>query len=145
MTIKERIADCINKNRRFSVMANFYTFLDALVYDISDPDALHMLCKFNTSAFVNVEPTFGNIQTGTGLQEIIIPYNQIVAVTCLDVSDDLMDKFRERFPQEYERWKNASHVEGVSWDAYGNVKGTGYKPKPVDPAIRVTKEDGVIL
>ena len=144
MTIKDRIADCINNNRRFSVMANFYTFLDALVYDICDPDALHMICKFNTSAMVNVEPTFGSLQTGTGLQEIIIPYNQIVAVTCLDVSNSLMNKFQERFPQEYEKWQNANHVEGVSWDAAGNIRGTGYTKPPVDPAVKIS-EEGVVL
>ena len=51
MTIKETIADCVANNRKFSVMTNMYTFLDAIVYDIdSDPDAVHILCKFNTAA-----------------------------------------------------------------------------------------------
>ena len=145
MTIKDRIIDCVNKKRKFSVMANFYVFNDALAYDISDPDAIHILCKFNTSAFVTAEPTFGSIQSGTGLQEVIIPYNQVVAVTCLDVSDDLLNKFQQEHPADFERWKNAHHVEGISWDAAGNIKGTGYKPQPVDPAIKTTKEDGVNL
>ena len=103
MTIKEQVADCIAKNRRFSISADQYTFLDALVYDISNPDAVRLLCKFNTSPMTTVDPEMGNKQTLTGLQEIIIPYDKINFITCLDVSEDLMNKYRERFPQYYER------------------------------------------
>lgn len=144
MTIKEQVADCVAKNRRFSITADMYTFLDALVYDISDPDAVHLLCKFNTSPMTVVEPEMGNKQTLTGLQEIIIPYDKINFITCLDVSEDLMNKYRERFPQDYERRMKLNHVEGVSWNNQIVVKGTDYKKPPVDPAIKVS-EEGVIL
>ena len=144
MTIKERIADCIEKNRRFSVTADMYTFLDALAYDITDPDAVHLLCKFNTSPMTTVDPEMGNKQTLTGLQEIIIPYDKINFITCLDVSEDLMNKYKERFPQDYERRMKLNHVEGVSWNNQIITEGTGYKKPPVDPAIKVS-EEGVIL
>ena len=144
MTIKEQIADCISKNRRFSVTTDQYTFLDALVYDISDPDAVHLLCKFNTSPMTALDPEMGNKQTLTGLQEIIIPYDKINFITCLDVSEDLMNKYKERFPQDYERRMKLNHVEGVSWDNQIITKGTGYKKPPVDPAVKVS-EEGVVL
>ena len=144
MTIKERIADCIEKNRRFSVTADMYTFLDALAYDISDPDAVHLLCKFNTSPMTTVDPEMGNKQTLTGLQEIIIPYDKINFITCLDVSEDLMNKYKERFPQDYERRMKLNHVEGVSWNNQVVINGTGYKKPPVDPAVKVS-EEGVVL
>ena len=144
MTIKEQIADCIAKNRRFSVTADQYTFLDALVYDISDPDAVHLLCKFNTSPMTALDPEMGNKQTLTGLQEIIIPYDKINFITCLDVSEDLMNKYKERFPQDYERRMKLNHVEGVSWDNQIITEGTGYKKPPVDPAVKVS-EEGVVL
>jgi len=114
MDIKAVIKDCYDKKRKFSIMANFYVFNDALAYDVSDPDCVHVLCKFNTSAFVALEPTFGTKVTGTGLQEVIIPYNQVVAVTCLDVSESLLEKFKTENPKAYEYWKNANHVEGVN-------------------------------
>lgn len=144
MTIKEQVADCVAKNRRFSITADMYTFLDALVYDISDPDAVHLLCKFNTSPMTVVEPEMGDKQTLTGLQEIIIPYDKINFITCLDVSEDLMNKYRERFPQDYERRMKLNHVEGVSWNNQIVTEGTGYKKPPVDPAIKVS-EEGVVL
>ena len=144
MTIKEQIADCVAKNRRFSVTADQYTFLDALVYDISDPDAVHLLCKFNTSPMTALDPEMGNKQTLTGLQEIIIPYDKINFITCLDVSEDLMNKYKERFPQDYERRMKLNHVEGVSWDNQIITEGTGYKKPPVDPAVKVS-EEGVVL
>ena len=144
MTIKEQIADCVSKNRRFSVTADQYTFLDALVYDISDPDAVRLLCKFNTSPMTTVDPEMGNKQTLTGLQEIIIPYDKINFITCLDVSEDLMNKYKERFPQDYERRMKLNHVEGVSWDNQIITEGTGYKKPPVDPAVKVS-EEGVVL
>ena len=155
MTIKETIADCVAKKRKFSVMTNMYTFLDAIVYDIdSDPDAVHILCKFNTSALTDVEPTFGSIQHSSGLQEVIVPYNQIAAVTCLDVSETLLQKFEETYPAFYEQWKNANKVEGVSWDSATAVKTTKSKavqeyeaahPKTLYKAIATGVEDGVIL
>ena len=123
MSIKETIADCVANNRKFSVMTNMYVFLDAIVYDIdSDPDAVHILCKFNTAAMTDVEPTFGTIQHSTGLQEVIVPYNQISAVTCLDVSETLLNKFEEKYPKFFEQWKNGNKVEGVSWDSSTSVK-----------------------
>ena len=155
MTIKETIADCVANNRKFSVMTNMYTFLDAIVYDIeSDEDAVHILCKFNTSAMTNVEPTFGTIQHSTGLQEVIVPYNQIAAVTCLDVSDTLLQKFQETYPEYYEMWANGNKVEGVSWDASTSVPITKSKavrdyetahPKEAYKAIATGVEDGVNL
>lgn len=144
MTIKEQIADCIAKNRRFSVAADQYTFMDALAYDISDPDAVHLLCKFNTSPMTALDPEMGNKQTLTGLQEIIIPYDKINFITCLDVSENLMNKYKERFPQDYERRMKLNHVEGVSWDNQIITEGTGYKKPPVDPAVKVS-EEGVVL
>ena len=144
MTIKEQVADCIAKNRRFSVTADMYTFLDALAYDISDPDAVHLLCKFNTSPMITLDPEMGNKQTLTGLQEIIIPYDKINFITCLDISEDLMNKYKERFPDDYERRLKLNHVEGVSWNNQVVIKGTGYKKPPVDPAVKVS-EEGVIL
>lgn len=144
MTIKEQVADCIAKNRRFSITADQYTFLDALVYDISDPDAVRLLCKFNTSPMTVVEPEMGNKQTLTGLQEIIVPYDKINFITCLDVSEDLMEKYKERFPDDYERRLKLNHVEGVSWINRINIKGTDYKKPPVDPAVKVS-EEGVVL
>lgn len=144
MTIKEQVADCIAKNRRFSVTADQYTFLDALAYDISDPDAVHLLCKFNTSPMTALDPEMGNKQTLTGLQEIIIPYDKINFITCLDVSEDLMNKYKERFPDDYERRLKLNHVEGVSWNNQVIIKGTGYKKPPVDPAVKVS-EEGVVL
>ena len=144
MTIKEQVADCIAKNRRFSVTADMYTFLDALAYDISDPDAVHLLCKFNTSPMTTVDPEMGNKQTLTGLQEIIIPYDKINFITCLDVSEDLMNKYKERFPDDYERRLKLNHVEGVSWNNQVVINGTGYKKPPVDPAVKVS-EEGVVL
>ena len=144
MTIKEQVADCIAKNRRFSVTADMYTFLDALAYDITDPDAVHLLCKFNTSPMTTVDPEMGNKQTLTGLQEIIIPYDKINFITCLDVSEDLMNKYKERFPQDYERRMKLNHVEGVSWNNQVVINGTGYKKPPVDPAVKVS-EEGVVL
>lgn len=144
MTIKEQVADCIAKNRRFSVTADMYTFLDALAYDISDPDAVHLLCKFNTSPMTTLDPEMGNKQTLTGLQEIIIPYDKINFITCLDVSEDLMNKYKERFPDDYERRLKLNHVEGVSWNNQVVIKGTGYKKPPVDPAVKVS-EEGVVL
>ncbi len=144
MTIKEQVADCIAKNRRFSVTADMYTFLDALAYDISDPDAVHLLCKFNTSPMTTLDPEMGNKQTLTGLQEIIIPYDKINFITCLDVSEDLMNKYKERFPDDYERRLKLNHVEGVSWNNQVVIEGTGYKKPPVDPAVKVS-EEGVVL
>ena len=144
MTIKEQVADCIAKNRRFSVTADMYTFLDALAYDISDPDAVHLLCKFNTSPMTTLDPEMGNKQTLTGLQEIIIPYDKINFITCLDVSEDLMNKYKERFPDDYERRLKLNHVEGVSWNNQVIIEGTGYKKPPVDPAVKVS-EEGVVL
>ena len=144
MTIKEQVADCIAKNRRFSVTADQYTFLDALAYDISDPDAVHLLCKFNTSPMTTLDPEMGNKQTLTGLQEIIIPYDKINFITCLDVSEDLMNKYKERFPDDYERRLKLNHVEGVSWNNQVVINGTGYKKPPVDPAVKVS-EEGVVL
>ena len=144
MTIKQQVADCIAKGRRFSVTADMYTFLDALAYDISDPDAIHLLCKFNTSPMTVVDPEMGDKQTLTGLQEIIIPYDKINFITCLDVSEELMNKYRERFPQDYERRMNLNHVEGVSWNNQIITEGTGYKKPPVDPAVKVS-EEGVVL
>ena len=144
MTIKEQVADCIAKNRRFSVTADMYTFLDALAYDISDPDAVHLLCKFNTSPMTTLDPEMGNKQTLTGLQEIIIPYDKINFITCLDVSEDLMNKYKERFPDDYERRLKLNHVEGVSWNNQVVINGTGYKKPPVDPAVKVS-EEGVVL
>ena len=155
MTIKDRIIDCVAKKRKFSIMTNMYTFLDAIVYDVeSDPDAVHILCKFNTSAMTDVEPTFGTIQHSTGLQEVIVPYGQIAAVTCLDVSEDLLQKFEETYPAFYEKWKNGNKVEGVSWDASMAVKTEKSKmvqayeeahPKQEYKAIRTSVEDGVNL
>lgn len=144
MTIKEQVADCIAKNRRFSVTADMYTFLDALAYDISDPDAVHLLCKFNTSPMTTLDPEMGDKQTLTGLQEIIIPYDKINFITCLDVSEDLMNKYKERFPDDYERRLKLNHVEGVSWNNQVVIEGTGYKKPPVDPAVKVS-EEGVVL
>ena len=144
MTIKEQVADCIAKNRRFSVTADMYTFLDALAYDISDPDAVHLLCKFNTSPMTTLDPEMGNKQTLTGLQEIIIPYDKINFITCLDVSENLMNKYKERFPDDYERRLKLNHVEGVSWNNQVVIEGTGYKKPPVDPAVKVS-EEGVVL
>ena len=144
MTIKEQVADCIAKNRRFSVTADMYTFLDALAYDISDPDAVHLLCKFNTSPMTTLDPEMGNKQTLTGLQEIIIPYDKINFITCLDVSENLMNKYKERFPNDYERRLKLNHVEGVSWNNQVVIKGTEYKKPPVDPAVKVS-EEGVVL
>ena len=113
MTIKDRVIDCVAKKRKFSIMTNMYTFLDAIVYDVeSDPDAVHILCKFNTSAMTDVEPTFGTIQHSTGLQEVIIPYSMIWAVEVLDTNENLLELFRTKYPKQYENWSKANHVEG---------------------------------
>lgn len=145
MTVKELIAKCIADHRRFAIMVDSYSYHDGLAYDIdTDPDAVHVLCKYNNSALINVEPTFGDMQTGTGLQEVIIPYDKINAVNCLDVSQTLLDKFENQNPIEFNKWKNGNRVEGVSWDNALSLKGTGYVKPPVDPAIKV-KEEGVIL
>ena len=61
-----------------------------------------------------LDPEMCNKQTLTGLQEIIIPYDKINFITCLDVSKDLMNKYKERFPQDYDRRMKLNHVEGVS-------------------------------
>ncbi len=145
MTIKEKIQECIDNNRRFSIMVDMYSYQDALVYDTSDPDCIRMLCKYNNTALINVEPTFGNVQTGTGLQEVIIPYDKINAINCLDVSEDLLTKFETKYPELYKVYKNSNKVEGVSWDKAGRVAGTGYQKPPVEPAVKVSLEEGVNL
>ena len=144
MNIKQIIADCVQNHRRFAIMVDMYSYHDGLAYDLSDPDAVHMLCKYNNTALIKVEPTFGDIQTGTGLQEVIIPYDRINSVNCLDVSKTLLDKFEEEYPAEFNKWKYGNRVEGVSWDSAGNVRGTGYVKPPVDPAVKVS-EEGVVI
>lgn len=121
MTIREQIIDLVKNNKRIIVNTDMYCYLDWLAIDTDDPDTLTLLTKFNTSALIKVDPTFGTLQTGTGLQEVIIPYNQIYMVEALDASSIILKKFKERFPQEYERWQNASHVEGVT--VIGEVPG----------------------
>jgi hypothetical protein len=121
MTIREQIIDLVKNNKRIIVNTDMYCYLDWLVIDTDDSDTLTLLTKFNTSALIKVDPTFGTLQTGTGLQEVIIPYNQIYMVEALDASSIILKKFKERFPQEYERWQNANHVEGVT--VIGEVPG----------------------
>ena len=114
MTVKERIADLIANKRRFSVMTNMYMILDALVYDIdTDPDAIIVLCKFNTSALTKNEPTFGSPIANTGLQEIYIPYNQITGISIFDVDQKLLDDFKTKYPHLYDVYSNGNKVEGV--------------------------------
>lgn len=116
MTIKEVIADMDKNKRRFTIMANFYTFLDILTYDLSDPDNFRMLCKFNTDPIPIVQATFGTPQHPNGLQEIIVPYSQIVAVIALDASQDLLDKFKKDYPAAYDWWSKVNYVEGVGFN-----------------------------
>lgn len=152
MTIREKILELEKQKRRFAVMANFYTFLDMLAYDTKDPDNFRMICKFNTNAHTILEPTFGTPQHGTGLQEIIIPYNQVTAVVVMDVSEDLLNKFKKEMPEAYDWWSKVNYVEGVDFE--GGVMPEIAKSKAVQEyekthkefkPIKTSNEDGVEL
>ena len=113
MDIRQQIIDLVSNKKKVIISADAYYFMDWLAIDTSDKDTVRLLVKFNTSAFVVAEPTFGSIQSGTGLQEVIIPYNQIHSVEALDASSTLLNEFKNKYPKAYEKWKNAHHVEGV--------------------------------
>ncbi|MGL4950081.1 MAG: hypothetical protein ACRC5M_06835 [Anaeroplasmataceae bacterium] len=115
MTIKEKIVDCVKNNRKFSIMINSYVFNDGFCYDVtSDPDMVRFIAKFNISSMTRNEPTFGSAFMNTGIQEIVIPYNQIECITILDVSPDLLAKFKEKYPEAYAALENSNKMDVVN-------------------------------
>ena len=111
--IRSKIRELNNNPKNKLVIAtDIYYFLDNIIIDDSDDDTVHILCKFNTAAMTDVEPTFGTIQHSTGLQEVIIPYEMIHSILLLNPNESLLEQFRTKYPSHYNKWKNGNKVEG---------------------------------
>ena len=111
--IRSKIRDLVSDgNHKLVLVSDIYVYLDGIIIDPSDDDVVKILCKFNTSAMTNVEPTFGTIQHSTGLQEVIVPYEQIHSVYLLNASENLLNAFRTKYPKLYEKYSTGNKVEG---------------------------------
>ncbi|MGL4950082.1 MAG: hypothetical protein ACRC5M_06840 [Anaeroplasmataceae bacterium] len=110
--MRETVLKLLNNNRKFSVQVDKYTFLDMYVGDASDPGLFRFVAKYNNTSLVRFNPTFGNGEN-SGVQEVVIPYNQILSINVLDVAPDLLDDFKKKYPEAYVKWENANKVEYV--------------------------------
>ena len=111
---KEYLRELIANNKPFTITDDGgISWLDIMVPDASSNFALKFLAKFNLTPFNMAAPTFGDIGNPVGLVMVTIPYDKIVNIIEMQISDNMMEKFRTEQPKAYEFWSNANKVEGA--------------------------------
>ncbi len=119
----EYIRDLIENKKPFCVIDDSgRTWLDMMVPDATSDFALKFLAKFNLTPFNMAKPTFGTIGNPVGIIMVSIPYDKILGIIEMDISESMMNKFREEYPEAYEFWSKGNSVEAALPTLNNNLK-----------------------